>query len=160
MIEKTISYRCRRCASPDIVKNGHTAAGKQKYHCKRCGTYGTLQPTARYSAARKAEVIRAYQERSSLRGLQRTFGIARQTIAPWVKEAAIVFGARAPVHQCVGKETGQTAHVERWINTLHQRLARFVRNPLSFSKTDAALLSALKLFIHRHHTTRVLSVKS
>lgn len=28
-------------------------------------------------------------------------------------------------HRCVGKETGQTAHVERWNNTLRQRLARF-----------------------------------
>jgi insertion element IS1 protein InsB len=27
-------------------------------------------------------------------------------------------------HIAVGKETGQTAHVERWKNTLRQRLAR------------------------------------
>jgi insertion element IS1 protein InsB len=27
-------------------------------------------------------------------------------------------------HTAVGKETGQTAHVERWKNTLRQRLAR------------------------------------
>jgi hypothetical protein len=25
-------------------------------------------------------------------------------------------------HQCVGKESGETAHVERWNNTLRQRL--------------------------------------
>ena len=36
-------------------------------------------------------------------------------------------------HSAVGKETGETAHVERWNNTLRQRLARFVRNTLSFS---------------------------
>jgi insertion element IS1 protein InsB len=30
-------------------------------------------------------------------------------------------------HTAVGKETGETAHVERWNNTLRQRLARFVR---------------------------------
>jgi len=39
-------------------------------------------------------------------------------------------------HYSVGKETGQTAHVERWNNTLRQRLARYVRKTLSFSKTD------------------------
>jgi insertion element IS1 protein InsB len=36
-------------------------------------------------------------------------------------------------HTAVGKETGETAHVERWNNTLRQRLARFVRKTLSFS---------------------------
>jgi IS1 family transposase len=38
-------------------------------------------------------------------------------------------------HKAAGKETGETAHVERWNNTLRQRLARFVRKTLSFSKT-------------------------
>jgi len=27
----------------------------------------------------------------------------------------------------VGKETGETAHIERWNNTLRKQLARFVR---------------------------------
>jgi len=36
----------------------------------------------------------------------------------------------------VGQESGETAHVERWNNTLRQRLARFVRKTLSFSKSD------------------------
>ena len=39
---------------------------------------------------------------------------------------------RCETHQSVGKEGGQTAHVERWNNTLRQRLARFVRKTLSF----------------------------
>ena len=36
-------------------------------------------------------------------------------------------------------ETGETAHVERWKNTLRQRLARFVRMTLSFSKSEIML---------------------
>jgi insertion element IS1 protein InsB len=39
-------------------------------------------------------------------------------------------------HRCVGKEIGETAHMERWNNTLRQRLARYVRETLSFSKSD------------------------
>ncbi|MBX0328228.1 hypothetical protein K2Z83_11125 [Oscillochloris sp. ZM17-4] len=39
-------------------------------------------------------------------------------------------------HEAVGKETGETAHIERFNNTIRQRLARFVRKTLSFSKTD------------------------
>jgi insertion element IS1 protein InsB len=38
-------------------------------------------------------------------------------------------------HTAVGKETGETAHGERWNNTLRQRLARVVRKTLSFSKS-------------------------
>ena len=54
-------------------------------------------------------------------------------------------------HQMVGKETGQTAHIERWNNTLRQRLARFVRKTLSFSKSDFFHELALNLFIIRYN---------
>ncbi len=54
-------------------------------------------------------------------------------------------------HQSVGKETGQTAHVERWNNTLRQRLARFVRKTLSFSKSERMHELVLRLFIHRYN---------
>lgn len=37
-------------------------------------------------------------------------------------------------HRSVGKETGETAHMERWNNTLRQRVGRYVRTRLSFSK--------------------------
>jgi hypothetical protein len=42
-------------------------------------------------------------------------------------------------HTAVGKETGETARVERWNNTLRQRLARLVRMTLSFSKSVVML---------------------
>ncbi len=50
----------------------------------------------------------------------------------WVIYAAVI---PEDQHSAVGKETGETAHVERWNNTLRQRLARFVRMTLSFSKS-------------------------
>ncbi len=37
----------------------------------------------------------------------------------------------AAQHTAVGKESGETAHVERWNLTLRQRLARFVRSMTS-----------------------------
>ena len=54
-------------------------------------------------------------------------------------------------HLSVGKETGLTAHVERWNLTLRQSLARFVRKTLSFSKSDTYHLAVLSLFIHRYN---------
>ena len=45
-------------------------------------------------------------------------------------------------HTAVGRETGETAHVERWNNTHRPRLARFVRKTLSFS-TSLVMLRPL-----------------
>ncbi len=54
-------------------------------------------------------------------------------------------------HTAAGKETGLTAHVERWNNTLRQRLARFVRETLAFSKSDRMHEICLRLFLHRYN---------
>lgn len=54
-------------------------------------------------------------------------------------------------HTPCGKDSGLTAHVERWNNTLRQRLARFVRKTLSFSKSDRMHEVCLRLFIHRYN---------
>lgn len=54
-------------------------------------------------------------------------------------------------HQSVGKDSGQTNHIERWFNTLRQRLARFVRKTLSFSKSDVFHSMFLRLFIHHYN---------
>ena len=59
----------------------------------------------------------------------------------------------------VGKETGKTAHVERWNNTLRQRLARFVRMTLSFSKSEVRHEVCLLLFLHRYNTERAILLK-
>ena len=57
-------------------------------------------------------------------------------------------------HTAGGKETGETAHVERWNNTLRQRLARFVRKTLSFSKSLFMHEACLRLFLHRYNLER------
>ena len=62
-------------------------------------------------------------------------------------------------HTTVGKETGETAHVERWNNTLRQRLARFVRMTLSFSKSVLMHETCLLLFLHRYNTERAILLK-
>jgi IS1 family transposase len=61
-------------------------------------------------------------------------------------------------HSALGKETGETAHVERWHNTLRQRLARFVRKTLSFSKSLLMHTACLNLFLHRYHLDRTISL--
>ena len=54
-------------------------------------------------------------------------------------------------HEAVGKESGLTNHVERWNNTLRQRLGQFVRKTLSFSKCWDLHVARLTLFVHRYN---------
>jgi transposase-like protein len=39
-----------------------------------------------YSEEEREQILRAYAERSSLRGLARTFGVSRNTVTAWVKK--------------------------------------------------------------------------
>ncbi len=220
MIQVTITYKCRVCGSESIVRNGTNKAGNAQYHCKNCGAYRVLTPKRVDNAKRRDQVLQAYRERVSLRGLTRIFGVARQRVIQWLEDqlqhmptlvdslvpkqrgdileldelwafvyqkdnerwlwtalcrrtrqiVAFVIGDRSAetcqrlwqaippayrrcrsytdfwkayqavlpkrTHHPVGKETGQTAHQERWYLTLRQRLARYVRKTLSFSKSE------------------------
>ncbi len=237
-MDDTKTY-CRHCGQPTLIKYGFAPNGKQKYRCRRCGRQSRDYPQRPgYSDERCEEMLRAYQERSSLRGLERTFGVARSTVIAWIKKGqqlqnlkdtliepdrhdpdattleldelwsfvtkkthkvwiwlaicrktrqvvAYVIGDRSErtchrlweaipaayrqgtcysdfldayatiipdeQHQPVGKETGETAHIERFNNTLRQRLARFVRKTLSFSKSDEMHELCLRLFLHRYN---------
>jgi IS1 family transposase/transposase-like protein len=54
-------------------------------------------------------------------------------------------------HRAVGKETGQTAHIERFNNTLRQRCANLVRKSLSFSKDERWHELLIRLFIDHYN---------
>ncbi len=54
-----------------------------------------------------------------------------------------------------GQETGETAHIERWNNTLRQRLGRFVRRTLSFSKSDLMHGYCIELYLHTYNRSRL-----
>ena len=86
MIKTHKIHHCTKCRSENIRKNGLTGAGKQKYHCKDCGSYGSVDPQKGYSKEERELVLNAYLERTSVRGLERMFGISRQTISGWVKK--------------------------------------------------------------------------
>ncbi len=54
-------------------------------------------------------------------------------------------------HQKVGKETGETAHVERLNNTIRQRFSRLVRRTLSYSKRAYMLNLHFKLWAYYYN---------
>ena len=78
---------CYHCGSTKLVKNGFTKNRKQCYACQDCqrNSREAPQPTG-YPAEQREEILRAYEERSSLRGLTRTFGVARNTVTQWLRE--------------------------------------------------------------------------
>ena len=84
----TITVQCPHCESKDIVRNGRAPNGKQKYRCRACKRQSREHPTPHaYPEERREEILRAYEERSSLRGLERTFGVSRHTVIGWIKKS-------------------------------------------------------------------------
>ena len=228
MIQK--NYQCSRCGSENILKNGKTKQKRQKFVCKACGKYGTLEPKEKYPKEVKEQILQAYQERSSMRGISRTYGISRNTLSSWLKKKALklpnleetllpaeksdsieldelwsfvgnkqndywvwvalcsrtrqilafVLGKRdyyscrqlrqsiprsyqnsqyysdkfRPYKHCfaksqlrqVNKDSGLTNHLERWNNTLRQRIGRFVRKTLSFFQISSRSLLCIAHF--------------
>jgi IS1 family transposase len=220
-----------------MVRNGHDYKGDQKYHCKSCASYGTLQAQRGYDEHTREQVKRAVLERISLRGIERLFGLSRRTVLKWIahwaedlpplettlataqlddvleldelwsfvlkkahqrwvwvalcrrtrqivayfigdrsETSCLQLWRRIPLtyqrchsfsdfwdayqrvfaadrHQSVAKDSGETNHIERWFNTLRQRLARFVRKTLSFSKLDCFHEAIFRLFVHHYNQT-------
>jgi insertion element IS1 protein InsB len=68
----------------------------------------------------------------------------------WEAYAAIFYDKT--LHQ-VGKETGLTNHIERFNNTLRQRVSRLVRKTLSFSKKLENHIGAIWSFIPHYNAT-------
>lgn len=240
MIKEIITYTCSQCGSANITRNGHNKCGSPQYYCKDCGAHRVLKPKQKHPPRTREQVLKAYRERMSLRGVERVFAVTRQTVMKWVQEwvevlprlvetllpaqpddvlevdeawsfvgkksakrwlwtaicrrtgqiVAFVIGDRSEAtcrqlwdaipqayrhcqsfsdfwkayanvfpqatHQSVGKETGETAHQERWYNTLRQWLGRYTRRTLSFSKLDFYHELVTRWFIIEHNL-RMLS---
>src|SRR5215471_1505968 len=60
----------------------------------------------------------------------------------------------AAQHKAISKLARKTNHIERFNNTLRQRVSRLVRDALSFSKKLANHIGAIKLFICHYNMAR------
>ncbi len=56
-------------------------------------------------------------------------------------------------HRAVGKETGKTSYIERFNNTLRQRVGRLVRKTLSFSKKLSNHIGSVWDFVHYYNAS-------
>ncbi len=83
----TITLHCPRCGSDALVRDEHAPMASRSFAVTPAGAAAarTRLPTPRLQA-RREEIVHAYQERSSLRGLTRTFGVSRATVSSWIKK--------------------------------------------------------------------------
>ena len=87
MLSTTVVHACPHCGSERLHKNGRTEQGAQRAKCLECDRTFTLAPKGpRYDQKFKAQVLAAYQDRMSIRGITRTFGVCYQTVMAWVGE--------------------------------------------------------------------------
>ena len=83
----TNTLKCCHCGSEKLIRDGFAPNGKQRYWCHACQRGSRENPSPNgYSEAERELILRAYEERSSLRGLERTFDVARQTVSSWLKK--------------------------------------------------------------------------
>ena len=84
---KTSTRTCPGCGSDHVVRDGRSPNRKQRYWCRACNLSHRDDPEPRgYSEQEKEVILKAYQERTSLRGLERVFGVSRKTISEWLKK--------------------------------------------------------------------------
>jgi len=62
----------------------------------------------------------------------------------WAADASVF---PQPTHPSVDKKSGQLAHIERWHNTVRQRLARYVRKTLPLSQSLAFHEAVTRWFV-------------
>ena len=79
---------CRHCQSQNVIKHGRDKRTVQRFRCRDCArTFQKPADDRGYTDAFRAQVLAAYHERASMRGVSRVFGISRLTLADWLKKS-------------------------------------------------------------------------
>ena len=86
MISKVVVFHCPECDSTNVVKNGKNSAGSQQFLCKDCRKSAVMYPQNQRSQEEKDQILSAYHERPSMRGIARTFHISRDTLKKLLKK--------------------------------------------------------------------------
>ncbi len=91
MIPTTVVHVCPHCGGEHLQKNGHTPRGARRALCVERRRTFTLSPKGpQHSEKFKDQVLAAYQDRMSLRGIHRTFGVCYASVMRWPGEKASV----------------------------------------------------------------------
>jgi len=76
-----VALSCPHCESTDIIRFGKNESGSPRLRCKACGKTWSPAPKSRaLSSETEAAIVRALGERTSQRGIARTFKVSRETV--------------------------------------------------------------------------------
>ncbi len=89
MVTRTLVVVCPDCQSENVIRHGRTQTGYQRYRCKRCQGTFSHAPERGHTPQFKQQVLAAYQERASMRGIQPVFKISRNTLTQWRKAQGV-----------------------------------------------------------------------
>lgn len=79
------TIQCKTCSSDQVVKNGHSRHGHQRYRCKCChATFGELDHRC-VPEELKQSALRHYAEGVGLRATERLVGVSHTAVMNWVK---------------------------------------------------------------------------
>ena len=109
--------------------------------------------------AKTRQVIAFYvgdRSRKSAKRLWAKISLAYRHHATFYTDQYVVYEGVIPAaqHRAISKLARQTNHIERFNNTLRQRVSRLVREALSFSKKLANHIGAIKLFICHYNLAK------
>ncbi len=82
-----VKLKCYHCQSESLVRNEKPTTANHAICVTTVALVSRDNPQPKgYTQEQREQILRAYEERSSLRGLTRTFGVARNTVSTWLKE--------------------------------------------------------------------------
>ena len=85
-MEKEHPRKCLKCGHEHVVKAGKERNGKQRWRCCDCQRVFVVADQS-YDEAFREQVLHAVREGMSQRGACRVFGIARMSVATWLKKS-------------------------------------------------------------------------
>ena len=96
------------------------------------------------------------RSRRSAKRLWAKIPLAYRQHATFYTDQYVVYEGVIPAaqHRAISKLARKTNHIERFNNTLRQRVSRLVREALSFSKKLANHIGAIKMFICHYNLAR------
>jgi transposase-like protein len=77
---------CKGCSSKELIKNGKTPEGIQRYKCKTCfGTFRSGDKRLKHNLSIRIKVIKMYLEGVGIRSIERLEGISNPLIIYWIR---------------------------------------------------------------------------
>ncbi len=78
--------KCQNCASEEVVKNGSSRHGRQRWLCRACGKTSGEKDHRRVEPAKRASALAHYLEGVGLRATERLVGVSHNAVMNWVLE--------------------------------------------------------------------------